>query len=116
MPTSPALPSESLLAPDANGLARATQLIRDGKLVVLPTETVYGIGLNLLSAEARAAARQIKAGRAGAATAPWVIHVGKPEDVLAWAPHVSKIGARLISKALPGPVAFQIKLSDADLA
>ena len=104
----------SVLACDSKGVARAAQLIKGGKLVVVPTETVYGIAVNLLSAEARAAAKKIKS--AGGASPPWVIHVAQPEDVLGWAPHLSTLGRRLVAKALPGPVAFQIKLTDADLA
>ena len=107
------LPDDALLTPNAAGLARAGQLLRDGKLVVLPTETVYGIALNLHSPDARAAARALK----GTGASPnWVLHLAQPEDVLAWAPGVSQIGRRLILKALPGPIAFQIKLSQTDLA
>jgi len=105
------VPQDMILSPNAAGLARAAQLLRDGKLVVLPTETVYGIALNLLSPQARAAARGIKGPNANP---QWVLHVATPEDVLGWAPNISPLAKRLIGKALPGPVAFQIKLSDAD--
>jgi L-threonylcarbamoyladenylate synthase len=33
-----------VLAPDAEGIARAAQLLRDGRLVAFPTDTVYGVG------------------------------------------------------------------------
>jgi len=33
-----------IAAPDAAAIARAAALLRDGRLVVLPTETVYGLG------------------------------------------------------------------------
>ena len=94
------------------------ELIKAGKLVVLPTETVYGIAVNLASGEAREAARRIKklTMDANAPLPPpprWVVHVAQPEQVLQWAGDISALGKRLISKSMPGPVAFDIKLSPA---
>ena len=111
--SSTTLPQNTLLPSTPAGLAAASDLIRQGKLVLLPTETVYGIAVNLLSPEARAAASALK----GGITPNWVLHVATPEDVIAWAPtSLSPLARRLITKALPGPVAFQIKLSDQDVA
>ena len=33
-----------ILAPDDTGIARAAELLHDGRLVAFPTETVYGLG------------------------------------------------------------------------
>jgi protein-tyrosine phosphatase len=112
------VPPELLLPANAAGTQRAAELLRAGKLVILPTETVYGIAINLLSPEARATARAIKARASadpGAAPGPWVIHTGRVDDVHAWAPNLTPLGRRLINKSLPGPVAFQLKLTAADL-
>lgn len=35
-----------LLAPDAEGLARAAELLRAGDVVAFPTDTVYGVGVS----------------------------------------------------------------------
>jgi protein-tyrosine-phosphatase/tRNA A37 threonylcarbamoyladenosine synthetase subunit TsaC/SUA5/YrdC len=111
-PTS-TLPQNAVLPSTPAGLAAAADLLRQGKLVLLPTETVYGIAVNLLSPDARAAATALK----GGITPNWVLHVATPDDVIAWAPcSLSPLARRLITKALPGPVAFQIKLSDQDAA
>lgn len=40
------------LAPDPAGIAAAADLLRDGRLVAFPTETVYGLGADARSAEA----------------------------------------------------------------
>ena len=129
MSSIPSLPSTDTLLPATNaGISRAASLISEGKLVILPTETVYGIALNLASTAARNAARQAKArshesagekhesGSASSRFSPWVIHVAQPQDIFKWAPHVSPLARRLITKSLPGPVAFQIRLDDASLA
>ena len=113
--TIPHIPTDALLSPTPDGIHKAAQLLAHGKLVVLPTETVYGIALNLASPAARDAARQIKSGAADTAAlpAPWVIHVAQIDDLLAWTPNISPLGRRLVTKSLPGPVAFQIKLDPA---
>ncbi len=103
------------------GIAQAAQVISNGKLAIVPTETVYGIAVNLHSPEARRAARAIKSRgttpeSAAGSNPTWVIHVAQPEEALAWVPHISSLGQRLLHKALPGPVAFQIKLDPADEA
>ena len=129
MSSSPLIPSsETILPASAAGVARAAELLSQGKLVILPTETVYGIALNLLSPEARKAARQAKQqaqepnaaaaepGHSAQRFSPWVIHVAQPEDIFTWAPHLTPLARRLIIKSLPGPVAFQIKLDDAAIA
>lgn len=38
------MPATESLVPDAPGLARAAQILREGGLVAFPTETVYGLG------------------------------------------------------------------------
>jgi protein-tyrosine phosphatase len=114
MPTSPAaLVHPNLLPSTPAGLARAAELLQQGQLILLPTETVYGIAVNLLSPPARAAATALK----GGTTPHWVLHVASPDAVLAWAPtSLSPVARRLITKALPGPVAFQITLTPEDAA
>jgi protein-tyrosine-phosphatase len=111
----PVLPANAILPPTSAGIHQAAQFLAQGKLVVLPTETVYGIALNLASASARDAARAIKtrASDGAAPPAPWVIHVAHVDGLLAWTPHISALGRRLVTKSLPGPVAFQIKLDAA---
>ena len=117
---SPPLPNATLLPPTAAGVTRAAALLNQGKLVIVPTETVYGIALNLAAESARNAARLVKTraaeGPAPPQFSPWVIHVAQPENLLAWVPHISFLGKRLATKSLPGPVAFDIKLDPADEA
>ncbi len=106
--------SPALLLPATHaGISRAAELLSQGKLVVVPTETLYGIALNLNSATARQAARASKsppAANSDAPLSPWVIHTASLEDFLSWVPHLSGIGRRLVSKSIPGPVAFEIRL------
>ncbi len=97
--------------PDA--AARAAAALLAAQLVIVPTETVYGLAFALNAPDARTRIRAVK----NIAPKPgWVIHTASVEHALSWAPNLSPLGKRLLTKGLPGPIAFQIKLSDADLA
>lgn len=60
------------LAPDADGIARAAALLRDGELVAFPTDTVYGLGCR--TGDADALARLFAAKRRQTEKAiPWLV-------------------------------------------
>lgn len=61
-----------VLQPDAKGIARAAKALREGKLVVFPTETVYGVGANALDAEA---VGRIFEAKGRPADNPLIVHV-----------------------------------------
>ena len=60
------------LPPDASGIARAAELLRGGKLVAFPTDTVYGIGCR--TGDPAALARLFAAKRRpGEKAVPWLV-------------------------------------------
>ena len=61
-----------ILAPTAENLRRAGNLIRAGELVAFPTETVYGLGADGLNEEA---CRKIYAAKERPADKPLTLHV-----------------------------------------
>ena len=65
------------LVAEENDLARAATILRDGGLVVFPTETVYGLGGSGLDTEA---AKKIYAAKGRPSDNPLIIHIAKPED------------------------------------
>ena len=67
----------SLTEADKTAVARAAATIREGGLVVFPTETVYGLGGNGLDAEA---AMKIYAAKGRPSDNPLIIHVAEPAD------------------------------------
>ncbi len=97
----------------ATGLARAAQLLLAGKLLIVPTETVYGIAFSLRSPDARQRIRTLKK---IIGTPNWVLHLPNANASFDWARDLQPIARRLMSKALPGPIGFQMKLSESDLA
>jgi len=65
-------------AANAADIARAAELLRDGKLVAFATETVYGLGANALSAEAVAG---IFAAKQRPSWDPLIVHLASAEQL-----------------------------------
>ena len=90
-------------APDDDGIARAAALLREGQVVALPTETVYGLAANALDARAVA---KIFAAKERPFFDPLIVHVlglAEAEALVAldsWPPM-----ARKLAEAFwPGPL------------
>lgn len=81
-------------------LARAAKIIRDGGLVVFPTETVYGLGADATSAPAAA---KIYAAKGRPSDNPLIIHVARPEDAARYTETNATYDA-LARAFMPGPL------------
>lgn len=88
-------------ASDAAVIARAAALIRAGRLVVFPTETVYGLGANALDEAAVARIFEAKGRPSGD---PLIVHVADTADVAAVAADVPAVARTLMSAFWPGPL------------
>lgn len=81
-------------------IRHAATLIRDGGLVVIPTETVYGLGgdgTNPLSS------KKIYAAKGRPSDNPLIIHIAKPEDAEKYAV-TNSLYYKLANKFMPGPL------------
>ncbi len=82
-------------------IPRAASLIRAGRLVAFPTETVYGLGANALDP---AAVRRIFEAKGRPSTSPLIVHVSTIEMarglVTAW----PESAERLAERHWPGPL------------
>ena len=65
-----------VLPPDEAALKEAAALIRGGRLVAFPTETVYGLGANGLDAEA---VSRIFAAKGRPGDNPLILHIASPD-------------------------------------
>ena len=81
-------------------LAYAGQVIRQGGLVVLPTETVYGLGGDGTNPEAAA---KIYAAKGRPSDNPLIIHIADPEDASLYA-HTTPLYFALAKAFMPGPL------------
>ena len=90
-------------------VARAADLLRSGRLVALPTETVYGLAANALDAEAVEKIFQVKE---RPATNPIIVHVASismaQDCVGSWPP----IAHKLATAFWPGPLTLVLPRSE----
>jgi len=82
-------------------VAHAAALIRAGKLVAFPTETVYGLGANALDA---AAVERIFAAKGRPKTSPLIVHVDSIEMARGLAAEWPPAAETLARRYWPGPL------------
>lgn len=92
--------TESLQTND-EGFARAAQILQNGGLVGIPTETVYGLAANALDGKAAA---KIFAAKGRPADNPLIVHISKFEQIYDLVMEVPE-SAKMLAKAFwPGPM------------
>jgi L-threonylcarbamoyladenylate synthase len=86
--------------PSAKDIASAVALLRAGRLVAFPTETVYGLGADASSGQAVARLYAVK-GRP--AEHPVIVHFASAALAFDWARSVPDAARRLADRFWPGP-------------
>lgn len=95
---------------DVKKLERAAQIITDLGTVVLPTETVYGLGANALSSEA---VKKIFLAKGRPADNPLIVHVSSVNMMEGLIKEPLDLRAKELIKAFwPGPLTLIFKRSD----
>ena len=88
-------------AEDFIALQKAAMLLGQGELVAFPTETVYGLGANALSADA---VGKIFSAKERPADNPLIVHIGKLEELRFVARSWPQLAETLITQFWPGPL------------
>lgn len=88
-------------------ITRASDILRTGGVVVLPTETVYGAAAALNRADGLNRLREIRGQQNGTFT----IHMARMEDAIPFIGEVSDYVRRVMGKLWPGPVALQFDVT-----
>ncbi|MFW6189785.1 MAG: L-threonylcarbamoyladenylate synthase [Planctomycetota bacterium] len=96
--------TERLQADDHGDLARAAALLRDGRIVAFPTETVYGLGARAGDAEALARLRHVKNRPEGK---KFALLLAFPEWMAKWGDPDSRAEA-LAEAFWPGPLTLVV--------
>jgi len=96
--------------PDKALLEEAGQLLKQGALVVFPTETVYGLGGDGMQANAAARIYEAK-GRPS--DNPLILHIADISALEVLAVEVPELAYKLAEKFWPGPLTMILKKSDA---
>jgi L-threonylcarbamoyladenylate synthase len=95
-----------LLAPTDDGLAVAGRLLRDGRLVSFPTETVYGLGADATSPDAIA---RIFAAKGRPADNPLIVHLAGPDELARVVAEITPLAHRLAAAFWPGPLTLVLE-------
>ncbi len=85
------------------------KMLAQGKTVIFPTETVYGLGANALDSEAAA---KIYKAKARPSDNPLLVHVSDIEDVEKLVEEVDSRARLLMEKFWPGPLTIVFKKKD----
>lgn len=89
-----------------NDIQRAVALLRQGELVALPTETVYGLGADALNP---AAVAKIFAAKGRPSDHPLIVHLSDAEQLLDWARDVPREAIALVRVFWPGPLTLILR-------
>lgn len=101
-----------VLTPDAAGIARAVALLRQGRLVAFPTETVYGLGGD---ARSDLAVARIFEAKGRPRFNPLIAHVADMDMARALAVFDDRAEA-LAARFWPGPLTMVLPMRDAGLS
>ena len=89
---------------------RAAETLRSGQVVILPTETVYGVAGLLADRSAMTRLREIRGGSDGK---PFTIHVAHRDRAKDYTGPLNAFAARLMRKLWPGPVGLMFDVPQA---
>ena len=92
--------------PDKRKIASAARIIRDGGLVIFPTETVYGIAANFLDGKAVARLCEVKARPGGK---PFTVHISGLKMIRDMGCAITGAAKKLMAEFWPGPLTIILK-------
>ena len=90
-----------LKAEDDGTVETAARLIRDGALVAIPTETVYGLGANALDPDA---VLRIFEAKGRPQDNPLILHIADPEEMTRYCRDIPETAWKLAERFWPGPL------------
>lgn len=97
-------------APDPAVLRRAAALLREGRLVAFPTETVYGLGANALDERA---VQRIYEAKGRPIVNPIIVHVADTDAARELTPEWTDAADALATAFWPGPLTLVVRKSPA---
>jgi L-threonylcarbamoyladenylate synthase len=89
-------------------VGRAVDVLRNGGLVAVPTETVYGLAADATNAAAVGRIFDVKGRPTGH---PLIVHLADPDDMDTWSSAPSATARRLAELAWPGPLTLIVPRS-----
>ena len=91
---------------DEAAIQKAADFLRQGKLVAIPTETVYGLGADALNPEA---VKRIFVAKGRPADHPLIVHIPDKAALTDWAIEIPELAWKLAEHFWPGPLTIVLK-------
>lgn len=98
-----------MLQADAEGIRQAAEIIKQGGLVGIPTETVYGLAGNALDGSV---SRKIFAAKGRPSDNPLIVHIAKIEEAAPLVKAFPEAAQKLAAAYWPGPLTMVLPKSD----
>jgi protein-tyrosine phosphatase len=90
-------------------IERASDILAQGGLVALPTETVYGLAVRATDQDAVARMREVKRRPNGK---PFTVMIGRRDDTEKFVGKLTPLGRRFVRKGWPGPLTLIFETSE----
>lgn len=94
---------------NSDGIVRAGNLLKNGEIVAIPTETVYGLAANAYNKDAVA---KIFAAKGRPQDNPLIVHISKFEDLFGIVSEIPESAYILAEKFWPGPLTMIMKKNE----
>ena len=94
---------------DKNEIKKHAQLLKEGKTVIFPTETVYGLGANALDENA---VKKIYEAKGRPSDNPLIVHIYDKEEVYNLAKDINENVKLIMDRFWPGPITIILNKKD----
>lgn len=98
-----------VLSSTEKDIKTAAEILKNGGLCVIPTETVYGLGANAFD---ETAVKNIYTAKGRAADNPLIVHISEFEEIYPLVKEIPEKAKILAEKFWPGPLTMIFKKSD----
>lgn len=98
-----------IMIPIGTDIKLAAGLLKEGSLVAMPTETVYGLAADASSKEAL---HKLFEAKGRPKSHPVIVHLASPEQLPDWVVSVPDVAAELAKRFWPGPLTMIFKKRD----
>lgn len=94
---------------DEEGVKKAAEALKNGEVVGMPTETVYGLGADAKNPEA---VKKIYVAKGRPSDNPLIVHVASKDMIPSLVKEITPVAQTLIDVFMPGPITVIMKKSD----
>ncbi|MBQ6634259.1 MAG: threonylcarbamoyl-AMP synthase [Ruminococcus sp.] len=98
-----------ILGADSASVRRAAELLSQGQVVAIPTETVYGLAANALD---EAAVKRIFEAKGRPSDNPLIVHIADKAQLFDLASEVPEIALKCAERFMPGPLTMILPKAD----